>query len=93
MSSPASDPHHQALQPCPLDTDGANLVAHMAKAPNSSDAMEPALVAGDDHLVAPLVAPVSLRTIPGFVDPSADVVGSGSDVVDGDDPHWGPRAA
>ena len=73
---------HPALQPHPLDTIGANLVARMPKAPNSSDAKESALV-----------APVSLRTIPGFVDPSADVVGSGSDVVDGDDPHWGPRAA
>ena len=60
----------------------------MAKAPNSSDAKESALVAGGDHLVARLVALVSPRTIPGFIDPSADAVGSGSDVVEGDDPHW-----
>jgi predicted P-loop ATPase len=83
----------QAPQQRPLDTVGAKLVALMPEAPNSIDASGSALVAPADHLVARLVAPVSPQTIPGFIDPSADVVGSGADVVDGDDPHWGPRAA
>ena len=83
----------QAPQASPLDTVGAKLVALMPEAPNSIDASGSALVAPADHLVTRLVAPVSPQTIPGFIDPSADVVGSGADVVDGDDPHWGPRAA
>ena len=56
---------HQAPQQCPLDTVGANLVALMAETPNPSDANGSALVAGDDHLVARLVAPVSPQTISG----------------------------
>jgi predicted P-loop ATPase len=54
---------HQAPQQCPLDTVGAKLVALMAETPNPSDTSGSALVAGDDHLVARLVAPVSPQTI------------------------------
>ena len=58
-------PQQQGMEPqaCPLDTVGAKLVALMAETPNPSDTSGSALVAGDDHLVAPLVAPVSPQTI------------------------------
>ena len=41
----------------------------------------------------PTSDPLEVRTIPGWIDPCPASTGSGSDVVDGDDPHWGPRAA
>jgi hypothetical protein len=41
----------------------------------------------------PTSDPLEVQTIPGWIDPCPASTGSGSDVVDGDDPHWGPRAA
>jgi hypothetical protein len=37
--------------------------------------------------------PLEVQTIPGWIDPCPASTGSGADVADGDDPHWGPRAA
>jgi hypothetical protein len=41
----------------------------------------------------PTSDPLEVQTIPGWIDPCPASTGSGSDVVEGDDPHWGPRAA
>ena len=44
--------------------------------------------------LAPAIGdPLEVQTIPGWIDPCPASTGSGSDVVEGDDPHWGPRAA
>jgi hypothetical protein len=44
--------------------------------------------------LAPAIGdPLEVQTIPGWIDPCPASTGSGSDVVEGDDPHWGPRVA
>ena len=72
------------------------LVPLVAAAPNAIDTNGSQVPQDVASLMAPatkLVAPVSPRTIPGFVDPTPSTVGSGADVdADGDDPHWPARS-
>jgi predicted P-loop ATPase len=81
----------QELLVCGLDIVGAKLVALMPETPNPSSASRSADMAPTESVVAPVVAPVSLQTIPGWIAPSPDPIGSGADVDGGDDPHWPPR--
>jgi hypothetical protein len=51
-------------------------------------------VARTSRTSQPITDPWSIQTIPGFITPSPAPIGSGAEVMDGDDdPAWGPRTA